>query len=187
MRRTVLDFSVVMVALFAACSRPADLPILGAVPEFSLKAQDARVVTRAELDGKIWIADFIFTSCAGMCPMMTGEMRRLQEKLPAEVRLVSFSVDPAHDTPEVLAAYAARNGADLNRWVFLTGDKQALYKLSIEGFKLAVDDTVGTPAEPVTHSSRFALIDRAGKIRGYYGIEDADAMKRLVVDAQRLL
>jgi protein SCO1/2 len=161
--------------------------VLGAVPDFSLNNQESRSITRAELTGKVWIADFIFTNCSGICPVMTGQMRRLQEKLPDEIHFVSFSVDPAHDTPEVLAAYAARGGADSKRWWFLTGDKEALYRVSIQGFKLAVDDTTGTPVEPVTHSSRFVLVDRNGQIRGYYGIEDADAMTRLTADASRLL
>jgi protein SCO1/2 len=173
--------------LLAACSRQADLPVLGAVPEFSLKDQETRVITRKDLAGKIWIADFIFTSCGGICPDMTGAMRRLQDKLPPDIQFVSFSVDPAHDTPDVLAAYAAKAGADSKRWFFLTGDREALYKLSMEGFKLPVDDTTGTTVEPVTHSSRFVLVDRDGEIRGYYGMDDAGAMERLAADARRLL
>jgi protein SCO1/2 len=183
----VFSFFLSTLFAFAACSPPAELPVLGNVPEFELTERSARTVTRAELDGKVWIADFIFTKCSTSCPDMTGAMRRLQEKLPVEIRFVSFSVDPARDTPEVLTGYAAKNGADPDRWLFLTGDKSALYGLSKKGFKLAVDDQNGTPSEPVTHSSRFVLVDRNGQIRGYYGIEDADAMTRLTADASRLL
>jgi protein SCO1/2 len=182
-----LLMAMMFLAALCACARKEPLPVMGAVPEFSLTAQDGRAVTRAQLNGKVWIADFIFTRCAGMCPNMTGEMRRLQQKLPSAIHFVSFSVDPAADTPEVLAAYAAKNGADLSRWFFLTGDKEALFKLSMEGFKLAVDDTIGTPVEPVTHSSRFVLVDQEGNIRGYYGMEDDGAMERLMADAERLL
>ena len=173
---------------FAACSKPtAELPVLGKAPEFSLTESSERTVTRTELDGKVWIADFIFTNCTSMCPDMTGHMRRLQDKLPSDIRFVSFSVDPAHDTPAALSAYAKKNGADPSRWFFLTGDKDALYKLSKKGFKLAVDDQNGTAADPVTHSSRFVLIDRKGQIRGYYGIEEPGAVDRLASDAPKLL
>jgi protein SCO1/2 len=114
-------------------------------------------------------------------------MARLQSRLPEEIRLVSFSVDPEHDTPEVLSEYANRYNADSERWLFLTGTMDAIEKLSVGGFKLALDPTAGTEAEPITHSSRFVLVDREGRIRGYYGNEDPDALDRLISDAKRLL
>jgi len=92
--------------------------------------------------------------------MMSEEMRKLQDVLPPEIRMVSFTVDPSRDTAEVLAKYAQKFGADENRWWFLTGERQALYDLSIKGFKLALEDTGGTRTEPITHSTRFALVDR---------------------------
>jgi protein SCO1/2 len=114
-------------------------------------------------------------------------MRELQDALPQDIRLVSFSVDPARDTPAVLNDYADRFGADRQRWSFVTGDRQSLYDLSIKGFKLGVDDKQGTEAEPITHSSRFVLVDKDARIRGYYsGSEEAD-LKRLIEDAKRLL
>src|SRR5262245_9289536 len=94
----------------------------GVVPDFSLLEAGGRQITLQEFQGKVWIADFIFTSCAGMCPMMTSEMRKIQDALPQEIRLVSFSVDPARDTPAVLNDYADRFGADRRRWSFVTGD-----------------------------------------------------------------
>jgi cytochrome oxidase Cu insertion factor (SCO1/SenC/PrrC family) len=159
----------------------------GVVPDFSLVEAGGRQVTLQEFQGKVWIADFIFTSCAGMCPMMTSEMRKLQDALPKDIRLVSFSVDPARDTPTVLNEYADRFGADRQRWSFVTGDRQSLYDLSIKGFKLGVDDKQGTEAEPITHSSRFVLIDKDARIRGYYGGSEDEDLKRLVADAKRLL
>jgi protein SCO1/2 len=114
-------------------------------------------------------------------------MRKLQDRLPPEVRLVSFTVDPYNDTPEVLAAYARRYGADPERWLFLTGEPEAIQQLSVSGFKLALDPTSGSEVEPITHSSRFVLIDRQGRIRGYYGMDEADALDRLVADALKLL
>jgi protein SCO1/2 len=159
----------------------------GVVPDFSLIEASGRGVTLQEFQGKVWIADFIFTSCAGMCPMMTSEMRKLQDALPKDMRLVSFSVDPSRDTPAVLNDYADRFGADRQRWFFVTGDRQALYDLSIKGFKLGVDDKQGTEAEPITHSSRFVLVDRDARIRGYYNGSEEEDLKRLIEDAKRLL
>jgi protein SCO1/2 len=177
---------IALLLVLAACAKK-DLPIMSSVPDFKLTERSAREVRRDELAGKVWVADFIFTQCAGTCPLMTVNMKKLQDALPAEIQLVSFSVDPAHDTPEVLKAYADNNGADAKRWLFLTGDKDAMYKLSIDGFKLALDATGGTSAEPIVHSTRFVLVDRQGRIRGYYGMEDADAMERLKTDAKGLL
>jgi cytochrome oxidase Cu insertion factor (SCO1/SenC/PrrC family) len=159
----------------------------GVVPGFSLVEAGGRQVTLQEFRGKVWIADFIFTSCAGMCPMMTSEMRKLQDSLPKDIRLVSFSVDPARDTPAVLNDYADHFGADRQRWSFVTGDRQSLYDLSIKGFKLGVDDKQGTEAEPITHSSRFVLVDKDARIRGYYNGSEEEDLKRLIEDARRLL
>jgi protein SCO1/2 len=122
-----------------------------------------------------------------MCPIMTEKMRKLQDKLPAEIKLVSFSVDPDVDTPAVLTEYARKFGADPNRWLFLTGSKESLFKLSKDGFKLAVDDTGGTELEPITHSSRFVLVDQQGRIRGYYSMEDPAELARIIKDAKSLL
>jgi protein SCO1 len=173
-------------SFFFGCAQKPDINY-GAVPEFSLTDQSGKTMTRADLAGKVWIADFIFTNCAGTCPMITGTMRRLQNALPDEVHLVSFSVDPERDTPEVLAEYAKNSHANTMRWHFLTGDKNQLYDLSIKGFKLALDDTGGTDAEPITHSTRLVLIDKQGNIRGYYGGTDEDDMRKLFTDAAALL
>lgn len=156
-------------------------------PEFTLIERSSREVKNQELAGKIWIADFVYTSCGGMCPIMTEKMRKLQDKLPAEIKLVSFSVDPDVDTPAVLTEYARKFGADPNRWLFLTGSKESLFKLSKDGFKLAVDDTGGTELEPITHSSRFVLVDQQGRIRGYYSMEDPAELARIIKDAKSLL
>src|SRR5262249_41634180 len=144
-------------------------------------------VTLHDLAGRVWVADFIFTSCGGTCPLMTAKMRKLQDVLPPAIRLVSITVDPARDPPEILAAYAGEHGAAVERWLFLTGDKQSLYDLCVKGFKLPLDESRGTAAEPIAHSTRFVLVDKQGEIRGYYnGTEEEDLM-RLAADAQRLL
>ena len=159
----------------------------GSVPDFSLTERTGRPVSRADLAGQVWVADFIFTNCAGTCPMMTDVMKGLQDALPESVRLVSFTVDPYRDTPEVLTNYADRHDIEGDRWIFLTGEKDALYSLSKDGFHLAVDDTIGTEIEPITHSTRLALVDRDGEIRGYYSGTETEAIARLSDDVRAVL
>ena len=129
---------------------PARLPVYGSVPDFALIDQHGRPVRRADFEGKVWIASFIFTNCPDECPLMAAEMAQLQSDLAylEDVRLVSISIDPEHDTPAVLLQYAERFNADPRRWFWLTGDKGAIYRLAREGFRLGVVD----PAEP-SHSS----------------------------------
>ena len=163
-------------------------PVLGEVPGFALINRDGREVRSADLAGAPWIADFIFTRCGASCPMMSQRMARLERELPRDlgVRFVSFSVDPEHDTPPVLEDYAESFGAP-GRWLFLTGDKQAIYRLSKEGFKLAVDDAAPVnPDEPILHSTRFVLVDGEGRIRGYYEAFDEEAMKKLMREVEAL-
>ena len=180
-----LTFALLCLAVLG-CAREPDLMTYYPVPDFSLTDHRGRTVTRADLAGKVWVADFIFTNCAGTCPMMTGKMRKLQEALPGEIQLVSFTVDPDRDTPQVLSDYAKQHGAG-DRWLFLTGGKDALYELSKDGFKLAVDDANGTEAEPIVHSTRFVLVDRAGRIRGYYSGMEEEALQKLSEDVKKLL
>jgi cytochrome oxidase Cu insertion factor (SCO1/SenC/PrrC family) len=180
-------FAPILLFLFLfGCTRKPQIDY-GEVPDFSLTDQNGKTLTRADLAGRVWIADFIFTNCAGTCPMITGTMHRLQGALPDEVHFVSFSVDPERDTPEVLAEYAKKSNADKVRWHFLTGDKSKIYDLTIKGFKLALEDSGGTDVEPITHSTRLVLIDKQGRIRGYYGGTDDDDMKKLFSDATALL
>src|SRR5947209_12094926 len=120
--------SVGLALLFAAaCNRASEIPIFYTLPNFSLIDQNGSRVTLHDLAGKVWVADFIFTNCGGTCPLMTEKMLKLQEALSPDSHLVSFTVDPTRDTPRVLAAYAEEHSADRDRWLFLTGDKEALY------------------------------------------------------------
>jgi protein SCO1/2 len=185
-----LALPILAVLILGACGQKAvvkETPAnYGMAPEFTLTERSNRKVTRQDLVGKVWVADFIFTHCAGICPLMSANMKKLQDKLFADIRLVSFTVDPINDTPAVLTEYANRYGADRDRWLFLTGDPDGIQKLSVGGFKLALDPTSGTEAEPITHASRFVLVDRQGLIRGYYGTSDADFLDRIVEDANNL-
>ena len=182
-------FSLYLCSLvvISACKREPELTRLYTLPDFSLTDQTDSTVALADLKGRVWVADFIFTNCGGTCPMMMDKMSQLQRDLPAEIRMVSITVDPARDTPKALAAYAAEHGATRDRWLFLTGDKQALYDLCVKGFKLPLDETGGTVAEPIAHSTRFVLVDKEGAIRGYYGGTEEEDVKRLAADVKRLL
>jgi protein SCO1 len=159
----------------------------GKVPTFQLTNQNGQPFGSAQLTGKIWIADFIYTTCPGPCPMISTRMGELQKPLEkTDVHLVSFSVDPGKDTPDVLRKYADNLHADPKRWTFLTGTKSSIYKLSHDGFKLAVSDGSEAEGMPV-HSTRMVLVDRHGEIRGYYDAIGPDAITELVADTNHLL
>jgi cytochrome oxidase Cu insertion factor (SCO1/SenC/PrrC family) len=159
----------------------------GKVPQFQLTNQEGQPFGLSELKGKIWITDFIFTMCPGPCPMISSRMSELQKPLEnTDVHLVSVSVDPEHDTPTVLRGYAEKLRAQPHRWDFLTGSKSAIYDLSRNGFKLAIDDGSAENGTPV-HSTRVVLVDRRGVIRGYYDATAPDAVTKLLADTNHLL
>ncbi len=170
--------------------KPA-LPVLGQVPPFQLVASGGVSVSEKDLAGRLWVADFIFTSCQGMCPVLTAQFARLVNSTDdPELRFVSFSVDPARDTPAVLHAYAFDHGADPRRWIFLTGPREALYDLISRGFHLSVrerekSDTAAA-AELITHSDRFVLVDRRLRIRGYYHGMEQESVGQVLADIERL-
>ncbi|MBI3090334.1 MAG: SCO family protein [Candidatus Tectomicrobia bacterium] len=246
----------------AQLARDTSLPAYGRVPPFMLLERTGQPLDLADLIGKVWIADFIYTRCELECPLASARLAQLQDRFheEADLRLVSFSVDPEYDTPAVLLAYARRFHADPQRWLFLTGEKEAIRTLIRDGFKLSLgerdDDRAGgertsvngavrpgfsaarrgaegtsrmaaqprvgrgwerawrklgevrsalspavawaheghgpsikhtAPTAQVTHSSRFVLVDRQARIRGYYHSNDPDALRRLIDDAERLL
>jgi protein SCO1/2 len=163
------------------------LPVLGDVPAFSLTERAGTPFTRDDVRGKVWIVDFVFTRCPDVCPALTARMRELQKTLArdaAPVELVSITVDPVHDTPEVLRDYAAVHGAAPG-WRFATGPRDAIATLLKDGFHVAFADD-GPETGPITHSDRFVLVDGRARIRGYYHGGDADDVARLAADARRL-
>ena len=160
--------------------------VFGTVLAFTLIDQAGQPFGSESLKGRVWIADFIFTSCAGSCPQMTEKMAGLQRKLPPEIQFVSISVDPDRDSPPVLAEYARKFGALEQRWHFLTGSPALITPLVAQGFRLSIAEG-GSPEEPITHSIRFALIGRDGAIRGYYDSTDPEAIEQLKQDAVALL
>jgi protein SCO1 len=172
---------------------PERLPVLGTVPEFALIGSNGQPLSRADLAGKVWVADFIFTHCPSLCPALSGQMGRVQKALDGDardVRLVSFSVDPSNDTPEALRAYADRFHADSSRWLFVTGDRDVLHNLIGAGFHLAIAERAAdanTDGEGlITHSDRFVLVDTDLQIRGYYHGTDNDSITQLLSDLQAL-
>jgi len=159
------------------------------IGSFSLTERSGRTVTEADLSERVWIASFVFTRCPLSCPRITSTMKGVQEKLSkTATQLVSISVDPTFDTPEVLRLYAEKYGADPNRWWFLTGDRGLIDELIEKRFKLTLaitspeDQKAG--AEAVLHSDRLALVDR-GRLVGLYDSRNPDALDRLVSDARR--
>ncbi|MBI3269854.1 MAG: DUF420 domain-containing protein [Planctomycetes bacterium] len=177
-----------LLAAAGAAARAGPLPpeLPGVLPPFTFQERGGRTVRAEDLRGSSWIADFIFTRCGGPCPRLTGEMARLQRELPGSVRLVTFTVDPEHDTPEVLARYAEFAGANPERWLFLSGPKAELHRLIGEGFHLTAEDQPADPENPFLHDTRFVLVDDSGRIRGYYLVDDPEALARLRSDARRL-
>lgn len=170
---------------------PGELADYGQVPEFALVSQTGDSLRLTALRGHVWIANFIFTTCGSICPMMSAQFERLERRLAPGVRLVSFSVDPERDTPAKLAEYGQRYGATPDRWLFLTGNKPQMRRLIMEGFHLGVEEAtpeeIAQGAETILHSTRFVLVDAAAHIRGYYDGADDAAVEQLRHDAGRLL
>ena len=217
-----------------------DLPVYSVLPDFRLLERSGQPFGSSDLGGKVWVANLFFTHCTDTCPLETAEMAQLQVAFASEpdFRLVSISVDPERDTPQVLARYAERNGADPERWLFLTGHKETIHRLAREGFKLGVEDPPMDrthPGAPVNaprpgerpggpdatrpgadrsagfgtvlraalspavawahhgegqgpiHSARFVLVDRQGRIRGYFASDETEALQRLRQAIARLL
>ncbi len=202
----VLGLAVLIVSAAAFLRRAADSPIvmlshprevaserlqpLWVLPEFSLTERSGEAITLADLKGKVWVADFFYTTCPGPCPMLTSRLSTLQQRLGGEtdVRLVSISTDPEKDTPEVLKLYAQKFGAS-ERWLFLTGEKAKIFDLANKGFKLTVvaDPVDAGSPEPITHSTKLALVDREGIMRGFYEGTNESSVEQLLRDIRTLL
>lgn len=155
------------------------------LPDFALTERSGATVRRDDLRGKVWVAGFVFSTCPSVCPRLAAVMSSLQAPLAAlpggaDARLVAFSVDPEHDTPEALRGWASKFQADPQRWLFLTGDRGEIWRLAEQGFKLPVAADPG-PGHPILHSQKLVLVDREGQVRGWFDPLDDPA------EAQRLL
>jgi protein SCO1/2 len=172
--------------------RPAlrkEPPVLAELPQFSLVDEDAKPVHRDDLLGRVWIADFVFTSCADACPRMQAKMKGLQERLRplsqgGNVGLLSVSVDPERDTPERLRQYAKTFGQRKGQWRYFTGDQREIERTVVHGFHIAMAKVPSTNTDPhleafdILHGEHFVLVDRMGRIRGFYDADDPDAILR---------
>ncbi len=156
------------------------LPVLGTVQDFTLTNQLSQPVTLADLRGKVWLADIIFTRCPGPCPRMTRQMAEVQKTIlgNAPVRLISLTTDPGYDSPEVLNKYAGRFQADPQRWQFLTGTKSEIAALAINSLKLTAIEKSATDRtsddDLFIHSTIFVLVDKQGQLRGIFETSDED-------------
>jgi protein SCO1/2 len=163
-----------------------EMSLIGTVPDFSFTTQDGKTLSRADMLGKVWVVDFFFTRCPGPCPVMSSRMAEISKELKKakDVRLVSVSIDPEHDTPEVLSAYASRLNADPNRWIFLTGHKKEIDEFTTKGMlQVLATDPAGIP----THSTRFLVVDREGKIRSARKLDEPELVQKLLIDIGELL
>ena len=164
--------------------KASDLPVLWPAAEFSLVDQDGRAFSTQDLRGRPWVAGYVFTNCSGLCPRLTATMAQLQKQMPADVHLVSFSVDPENDKPEVLKKYAGTYGADESRWHFLTGPKDKVVQL-VADMKMPYGETKNAD-EPILHSDKLTLIDADGNVREHYDSKDPEKLKKLAADAEAL-
>ena len=170
---------------------PAPPPVLGVLPRFTLISQSGQPFGSDELSGQVFVCDFIFTRCASICPRLTEAMRRLDERYAAEgvsgVKLVSISVDPEYDRPELLTAYAAAHGIEPGRWSLLTGEPAAVRALLVEGFRVPTGDPVAQGGlVDIAHSGKFVLVDGESRIRGYYDT-DAQGLDEIFHRSRQLL
>lgn len=182
-----------------------ELPKLGHIAPFQFTERSGKQINQDNLKGKIWLADFIFTTCPAECPLMSKEMEKIQQKFGGQERfqLVSFTVDPETDTPEILRQYAQKWSASADGWWFLTGPRKALYDLAQNSFKLTVESLQAksdehhhnmehhhdseempagatAPSSPFMHSQKFVLVDDQLRIRGYYESLEPEAVQRLI-------
>jgi len=173
------------------------LPVYGQVADFTLTNQNGSVVSLADLRGRVWIADIIFTRCPGPCLKMTRQMKELQDALPSrsQVKLVTLTTDPDFDTPPVLKAYAERFGSDAGRWTFLTGPKAQIAKLAIDSLKFTAiekkPEERASPQDLFVHSTIFVIADKRGQLRGVFettgdGIDPRQVQARILAAARQL-
>ncbi|GIV33551.1 MAG: hypothetical protein KatS3mg031_1086 [Chitinophagales bacterium] len=170
--------------------RIKELPHLSttALPPFQLLAHTGDTITEKQVLGKIAVADFFFTRCRGICPIMSNQMKAVQDylikqpNLKSEFVLLSHTVDPYYDSLQVLQDYAATYGAVDSVWLFVTGEKAQLYSLAKDFYKVPTLETPEDSLNPYAHSERFILLDKEGFIRGYYDGTDSASVKELMKD-----
>jgi cytochrome oxidase Cu insertion factor (SCO1/SenC/PrrC family) len=188
-------FLLVQLKFRSSAGQP--LPVYGQIADFALTNQNGRAVSLADLRGRVWVADIIFTRCPGPCLKMTKQMQVLQNALPPDspTKLVTLTTDADFDTPPVLKAYAERFGADPRRWMFLTGTRQEVAKLAIDSLKLTAiekkPEERESPQDLFVHSTIFVIADKRGQLRGVFettgeGIDPRNVQTQILAAAERL-
>ncbi len=171
---------------------PDPPPVLRQLPEWQLLDQDGESIGSGDLAGEVWVASFVFTRCPTVCPRLTSSLKQLERRYREEgvegVRLVSFSVDPEHDTPERLRDHARRRSLDLARWNLVTGEESAVRSLVVDGFALPMGERLQLAGGlvDVAHAARLALVDGTGAVRGYYG-SDASGLDEVFHRTRQIL
>lgn len=195
MRNSILIFSLML--LLTACGgekaakpiQPKDLPVLGTGPmtPFGFVNQNGDTITEKTVDGKIWVADFFFTTCPTICPKMKNEMLRVLDayKGNEKVLILSHTIDPEYDTQAVLKEFAERLEVEGNQWHFLTGEKDSIYGMA-ERYMISAAEDASAPGGFI-HSGAFVLMDGQRNIRGYYDGTNPQSVDTLISDMQLLL
>ena len=181
-----------LLALGCSKRKAEDIPVLSTLPEFALLDQDEQPFTRDSMEGQIWVSAFVFTHCRSTCPRLTAHMKGLQTRVSdvPSVNLVSVSVDPRNDTPEVIKAYMQKNDLDESNWRFVTGEEEVIRRVVVEGFKVPIgdEDSRAAGSDDIMHSNSFVLVDPDTQVRGYYranndGIADLERDLRALAAA----
>lgn len=196
-----LGISLIFVALIGCGPKPSidPLPVYGqkdineageevdhSIPNFSFINQNGAVVTQDNFDSVVYIADFFFTTCPSICPIMTDQLARVQQELKGDpIQFISHTVNPEFDTESVLLAYANKKSADLSNWVFVTGEKRKIYRLAADYLVVANEDT--TQEIEFVHSEKLLLIDKKNRIRGLYDGTDTESVNQLIEDTKWLI
>jgi protein SCO1/2 len=175
--------AAIVVAYVASQVSVKPLPVYDDIPQFTLTNQNDNAVTLDSLRGQIWLADIIFTRCPSQCLRMSTHMKELQGKLPNDIKLVSLTTDPTYDKPAVLKKYSG-NFSKSDNWIFLTGDKRVIKNVAADGLKLAAEETPAAerenPNDLFIHSTKFVLVDRHGRVRGYFDGDDPQSTSEIL-------
>ena len=171
---SLLGLAVLIALMQNSREAKATLPVIGPVADFTLTNQDGKITTLADFTNHVWVADIIFTRCAGPCPRLTMQMKSLQDKLPADsnVKFVTLTTDPDFDTPEILKKVGLHYGADFNRWTFLTGEKSQIGLLGANSLKLSAQpvkpEEQKDAADLFIHTTIFVIVDKHAQLRGFF-------------------
>lgn len=196
-----LRSSLIILILVGCGAQPSQTPLLvygqkdindqglevdHTINDFSFINQNGKSITLDNFKNKVFISDFFFTTCPTICPIMTKQLKRVQEELEGEdFKIISHTVNPEYDTENVLLDYAKQQNADLSNWEFVTGDKQEIYKQAAEYLIIAGEDT--TQEIQFVHSEKLILVDKLGRIRGMYDGTETESVNQLIVDTKWLI